>query len=237
MCLFWRSPTAWSPESTSGDFIFNLPIAYSGKLEIGTRQLNNRRLHVPPDFLPNCQPGALSTRLRCNRMPRHRIRPPGRYTSPPVLSEDLSSEKTEEAFVNTSLRGMGRRIPRDSTLCCSDAPPNPSRIAWHVALINGYLHLPLALPQTVSKTLKPLTLLLFHHFLQTCVRSYFPLRKLSTFLDTLDHQLLLIFSRSSKGNYFPSSAGFSCIFTDLHHPITVWCIRCGLFFHFSFCVT
>ena len=105
MCLFWRSPTAWSPESTSGDFIFNLAIAYSGKLEIGTRQLNNRRPHVPPDFLPICQPGALSTRLHCSRMPRHHTRPPGRYTSPPVLSEDLSSEKTERAFVNTDLRG------------------------------------------------------------------------------------------------------------------------------------
>ena len=79
MCLFWRSPTAWSPESASGDFVLNLAIAYSGKLEIGTRQLNYRRLLVPPDFLPNCQPGALSTRLHCNRMPRHRIRPPGRY--------------------------------------------------------------------------------------------------------------------------------------------------------------
>ena len=30
----------------------------------------------------------------------------GRYTSPPVLSEDLSSEKTERAFVNTGLRGI-----------------------------------------------------------------------------------------------------------------------------------
>ena len=27
---------------------------------------------------------------------------------------------------------------------------------------------------------------------------------------------------------FPS-AGFSCILTDSHHPLTVWCIRCGLF--------
>ena len=56
MCLFWRSPTAWSPGSTPGDLIFNLAIAYSGTLEIGTRQLNNWRLHVPPDFLPICQP-------------------------------------------------------------------------------------------------------------------------------------------------------------------------------------
>ena len=105
MCLLWRSPMTTSPESTSGDFIFNLAIAYSDKLEIGTRQLNNRQPHVPPDFLPICQPGALSTRLHCSRMPRHRTRPPGRYTSPPVLSEDLSSEKTERAFVNTDLRG------------------------------------------------------------------------------------------------------------------------------------
>ena len=48
MCLFWRSPTAWSPGSSSGDLIFNLAIAYSGKLEVGTRQLNNWRLRVPP---------------------------------------------------------------------------------------------------------------------------------------------------------------------------------------------
>ena len=80
MCLFWRSPTAWSPESTSGDSVFNLAIAYSGKLEIGTRQLNNRRSHVLPDFLPICPPGALSTCLHYSRMPRHHTRPPGRYS-------------------------------------------------------------------------------------------------------------------------------------------------------------
>ena len=79
MCLFWRSPTAWSPGSSSGDLIFNLAIAYSGKLEVGTRQLSNWRLRVPPDFLPDCQPGALSTRLHCSRVPRHHTRPPGRY--------------------------------------------------------------------------------------------------------------------------------------------------------------
>ena len=107
MCFLRRSPTAWSPEFTSGDFIFNPVIAYSDMLETGTRQLNNWRLHEPPDFLPFCQPGALPTRLYCSRMPRHHSRLPGRYTSPPVLSEDLSSEKTEKAFVNTGLRGMG----------------------------------------------------------------------------------------------------------------------------------
>ena len=79
MCLFWRSPITRSPESTSGDFIFNPVIADSGMLEIGTRQLNNWRLHEPPDFLPFCQPGALSTRLYCSLMPRHHFRLSGRY--------------------------------------------------------------------------------------------------------------------------------------------------------------
>ena len=79
MCLLWRSPITRSPEFTSGDFIFNPVIADSGMLEIGTRQLNNWRLHEPPDFLPFCQPGALSTRLYCSWMPRHHFQLPGRY--------------------------------------------------------------------------------------------------------------------------------------------------------------
>ena len=48
-------------------------------LEIGTRQLNNWRLHEPPDFFPFCQPGVLSTRLHCSLVPRHHFRLPGRY--------------------------------------------------------------------------------------------------------------------------------------------------------------
>ena len=79
MYFLWRSLTAWSPEFTSGDFIFNPVIAYSGMLEIGTCQLNNWRLHEPPDFLPFCQPGALPTHLYRSRMPRHHSRLPGRY--------------------------------------------------------------------------------------------------------------------------------------------------------------
>ncbi len=80
MCFLWRSPITRSPELTSGDFIFNTVIAGSGMLEIGARQLNNWRLHEPPDFLPFCQPGALSTRLYCSWMPRHHFRLPGRYS-------------------------------------------------------------------------------------------------------------------------------------------------------------
>ena len=79
MCLLWRSPITWSPEFTSGDFIFNPVIVGSGMLEIGTRQLNNWRLHEPPDLLPFCQPGVLSTRRYCSLMPRHHFRLPGRY--------------------------------------------------------------------------------------------------------------------------------------------------------------
>ena len=79
------SDTTGRPQAgfTSGDFIFNLVIAYSDMLEIGTRQLNNWRLHEPPDFLPSCQPGALPTRLYCSRVPRHHSRPPGRYSVTP----------------------------------------------------------------------------------------------------------------------------------------------------------
>ena len=107
MCLLRRSLITWSPEFTSGDFIFNPVTAGSGVLEIGARQLDNWRLREPPDFLPFCQPGALSTRLYCSWMPRHHFRLPGRYTSPPVLSEDLSSEKTKRSHVTTDLRGAG----------------------------------------------------------------------------------------------------------------------------------
>jgi len=93
MCSLWRSPMTRSPESTSGDFIFNLAIADSGKLEIGTRPYNNWQLHEAPDFLPFCQPGALSIRLYCRRMPRHHTRPPGRYIrKPPTASIRLSGK-------------------------------------------------------------------------------------------------------------------------------------------------
>ena len=51
MFLFRRSLTTRSPGFTSGDFIFNPVTAGSGVLEIGARQLNNWRLHEPPDFL------------------------------------------------------------------------------------------------------------------------------------------------------------------------------------------
>ena len=60
MSLFRRSLITWSPGFTSGDFIVNPETAGLGVLEIGTCQLNNWRLHQPPDFLPFCQPGAPS---------------------------------------------------------------------------------------------------------------------------------------------------------------------------------
>ena len=55
MSLFWRSLITWSPGFTSGDFIFNPVTAGFGMLEIGARQLNNRRLHEPPR-LPSLLP-------------------------------------------------------------------------------------------------------------------------------------------------------------------------------------
>ena len=80
MSLFRRSLTTRSPGFASGDFIFNPVTAGSGVLEIGARQLNNWRLHEPPDFLPFCQPGVPSTRLYNSLMPRHHFRLPGRYS-------------------------------------------------------------------------------------------------------------------------------------------------------------
>ena len=79
MCLFRRSLITWSPGFTSGDFIFNPVTAGSGVLEIGARQLNNWRLHEPPDFLPFLQPGVPSTRLYHSLMPRHHFRLLGQY--------------------------------------------------------------------------------------------------------------------------------------------------------------
>jgi len=58
--LFRRSLITWSPGFTSGDFIFNPVTTGLGMLEIGARQLNNWRLHEPPDFVPFCQPGVPS---------------------------------------------------------------------------------------------------------------------------------------------------------------------------------
>ena len=80
MSLFRRSLITWSSGFTSGDFIFNPVTAGSGALEIGARQLNNWRLHKPPDLLPFCQPGVSSTRLYSSLMPRHHFRLPGRYS-------------------------------------------------------------------------------------------------------------------------------------------------------------
>ena len=80
MSFLRRSLITLSPRFTSGDFIFNPVIAGSGVLEIGARQLNNWRLHEPPDFLPFCQPGVPPTRLYNSLMPRHHFRLSGRYS-------------------------------------------------------------------------------------------------------------------------------------------------------------
>ena len=81
MSFLRRSLITWSPGFISGDFIFNLVTAGSGALEIGARQLNNWRLHEPPDVLPFCQPGVPSACLYNSLMPRHHFRLPGRYSA------------------------------------------------------------------------------------------------------------------------------------------------------------
>ncbi|KAL9276988.1 hypothetical protein ACSQ67_025461 [Phaseolus vulgaris] len=176
MCLFGdlRPPGRPSPHPATSSSTRRSPIPVSWRSEHANLTIGDYTC-LPTSF-PAVNPAPCQHAYTANRMPRHRIRPPG-------------------------------RIPSGSTFCCSDAPPNSSRIIRHVALINGHLHLPLALPKTVRKPLSPLRSYLFHHFLHTCIRSHFFLRKLSTFLDAPDHHLPLTFSRSSKGNYFPSSVG------------------------------
>ena len=79
-------------------------------------------------------------------MPRHHFRLPGRYTRPPVLSEDLSSEKTKGV---TSSTWHWRRTPSGCTFCSSESPPNiPHRSTR--GFINGYLQLTFALPKPIS---------------------------------------------------------------------------------------
>jgi len=130
MSSFRRSLITWSSGFATGDFITNLVTAGLGMLEIGARQLKNWRLHEPPDFLASHEP--CPTRLHNSLLPRHHFRLPGRYTSPPVLSEDLSSKKTKRSRHWRST-WRWRRIPNVRTFCFSDAPPNTFPIARHVA--------------------------------------------------------------------------------------------------------
>ena len=123
MSSFRRSLITWSSRFASGDFITNLVTAGLGMLEIGARQLNNWRLHEPPTSFPSASQVSRSTRLYYCLRPRHQFRLPGRYTSPPVLSEDLSSEKTKRSrHCRSTWRWHG--IPNVRTLCFSEAPPN-----------------------------------------------------------------------------------------------------------------
>jgi len=57
MSSYRWSLVTWSPGFASGDYDTNLVTAGLDMLEIGARQLNDWRLHEPPDFLPFCQPG------------------------------------------------------------------------------------------------------------------------------------------------------------------------------------
>ena len=120
-----RSPVTLSPGFTSGDYDTNLVTAGLGMLEIGARQLNDWRLHDPPTSFPSASQVSRSTRLCYSLLPRHLFRLPGRYTSPPVLSKDLSSEKTKVSHhYRPTWRWRG--IPNVCTFCFPDAPQNPS---------------------------------------------------------------------------------------------------------------
>ena len=103
-----------------------------------------------------------STRLYYRLLPRHHSRLPGRYTSPPVLSGDLSSEKTKRSHHRRSTwRWHG--IPNVRTLCFSNAPPNPFFPSLDTWLHQRSSSAVVCASENVRKTLKPLALPLFHH--------------------------------------------------------------------------
>jgi len=93
-------------------------------LEIGARQLNDWRLHELPDFLPFCQPGVPFNTPIFSLAATSSLSTTWAVPKPPVLSEDLSSEKTKRSHhCRSTWRWHG--IPNVRTLCFSDAPPNP----------------------------------------------------------------------------------------------------------------
>jgi len=113
-----------------------------------------------------------STRLYYRLLARHHSRLPGQYTSPPVLSEDLSSEKTKRSHHRRSTwRWHG--IPNVCTLCFPEAPPNPffqSLDTWHHQRSSSAV---VCASENIRKTLKPLALPLFRHLSAPSKRSKF----------------------------------------------------------------
>jgi len=91
-----------------------------------------------------------STRLYYHLLPRHHSRLPGRYTSPPVLSEELSSEKTKRSHHRRST-WRWHEIPNVCTLHQTPFSNHSTR-----GFINGHLQLSFALPKTFEKPLNPL---------------------------------------------------------------------------------
>jgi len=149
-----RSPVTLSPGFTSGDYDTNLVTASLGMLEIGARQLNDWRLHDPPTSFPSASQVSRSTRLCYSLLPRHLFRLPGRYTSPPVLSEDLSSKKTKVSH-HCRPTWRWRGIPNVCTFCFPDAPQNPSPPSLDTWLYQRSSSTAVCASRNIQKTLKP----------------------------------------------------------------------------------
>jgi len=107
-------------------------------------------------YLPSVSQVSRSTCLYYRLLPRHHFRLPDRYTSPPILSCDLSSEKTKRSRHRRSTwRWYG--FPYVRTLCLFDAPPTPFSITRHVASSTVVFNCRLRFLKR-SKTLKPFAL-------------------------------------------------------------------------------
>ena len=156
--------------------------------------------------------------------PRHHTRWPDRYTSPPVLSCELSSEKTKKLKF------------RRPTWLCALTPTLFTDLTFHQPLRSfdtWTYQRPLFIAVCASRTVRNSSKLL-NTSLHFTVSLYSSL--LQT-LETLQRTLRLLQSPScwtllwsSHGNLFITPTDICCILIRLHHPLTVWSIRCGMFF-------
>ena len=114
-----------------------------------------------PMYFPSGSQVSRSTRLYYRLLPRHHSRLPDRYTSPPVLRWDFTSEKTKKSNHRRSTWCL-YGFPYVRTLCFSDALPTPSLIKRHVASSTIVFNRCLRFLQR-SKPLNISRYSLFHH--------------------------------------------------------------------------
>ena len=161
MWPFRRSLTTWCLSTHIWRLWCNSGDRRLHTLEIGERQVNDRRLHRLPDVLPFCQPGVPFNTPILSLAPTSSLPITWSVHKPPVLSLDLTTEKTKKSNHRRSTWHL-YRFSYVHTLCFSDAPPTPSLIKRHVASSTVVFNRRLRFLQR-SKPLNPSRYSLFHH--------------------------------------------------------------------------